>query len=127
MLSDFIGDFPRNDDRYQTARYRHGWLLGFSGTRNQLGHVDLETGVTQTWAAAATSPAMEPCFMPRAPDAAEGDGWIVQAVTDGQAMLTNLNVFDATRIAKGPIATIRLPMRLKPAFHGTWTPARTHD
>lgn len=123
VLSDFIGEFPRNDDRYQMRPYRHGWLLGFSGTRNQLGHVDLKERITQTWAAPASSPAMEPCFIPRAPDAPEGEGWIAQAVTDSQAMLTSVNIFDATRIAKGPIATIRLPMRLKPAFHGTWAEA----
>jgi len=122
-LSDFIGEFPRNDDRFQTKRYRHGWLLGFSGTRNSLGHVDLQSGKTQRWDAPVTSPVMEPCFIPRSPDAAEGDGWIVQALTDSQTMLTEVNLFEATEIAQGPIATVKLPLRLKPAYHGSWCDA----
>ncbi len=64
---------------------------------------------------------MEPCFIPRAPGAPEGDGWIVQALTNGTTMLTELNVFVATDIARGPIATAKLPLRLKPAYHGSWT------
>ena len=122
-LTDFIGEFPRNDDRFQAKPYRHGWLLGFSGPRNSLGHVDLAEGVTQVWSAPPTCPVLEPCFIPRAPDAREGDGWIVQALTNGETMLTELNVFEATRIARGPIATVKLPVRLKPAYHGSWAEA----
>jgi carotenoid cleavage dioxygenase len=119
-LTDFIGEFPRNDDRFQSKRYRHGWLLGFSGARNSLGHVDLESGKTEVWTAPPTCPVLEPCFVPRAPDAAEGDGWIMQCLTNSETMLTELNVFEATRIARGPIATVKIPLRLKPAYHGSW-------
>ena len=119
-LSEFLGEFPRNDDRFQTKGYRHGWMLGFFGTRNALGHVDLQTGQTEVWEAAATMPVQEPCFIPRGPDAPEGDGWIVQAATDAQTNLTELNLFEATDIAKGPIATIKLPFHMKPAYHGSW-------
>ncbi len=122
-LTDFIGEFPRNDDRFQMRDYRHGWLLGFAGTRNSLGHVDLKSGALETWQAAATSPVMEPCFIPRAPDAQEGDGWVVQALTNGETMLTEVNLFVATEIANGPIATVKLPLRLKPAYHGSWSPS----
>jgi carotenoid cleavage dioxygenase-like enzyme len=122
-LTDFIGEFPRNDDRFQAKPYRHGWLLGFSGARSSLGHVDLQTGLTQSWSAPASSPVMEPCFIPRAPDAPEGDGWVVQALTHSETLLTELNLFEATAIAKGPIATVKLPLRLKPAYHGSWAGA----
>jgi carotenoid cleavage dioxygenase-like enzyme len=121
VLTDFVGEFPRNDDRFQAKRYRHGWLLGFSGPRNSLGYVDLTTGTTEAWSAPATHPVMEPCFIPRAPDAPEGDGWIAQALTNGQTMLTELNLFEAAAIAKGPIATVKIPFRLKPAYHGSWS------
>jgi carotenoid cleavage dioxygenase len=119
-LSEFLGEFPRNDDRYQTRPYRHGWLLGFFGTRNALAHVDLATGNTESWEAPPEKPVQEPCFIPRSADAAEGDGWIIQAATDATTMLTELNLFEATAIAQGPIATIRLPFRMKPAYHGSW-------
>ena len=122
-LSEFIGEFPRNDDRFQMRDYRHGWLLGFSGARNSLGHLDLRSGRLQSWQAAASSPAMEPCFIPRHAQAEEGDGFVVQALTNTQTMLTELNVFTATEIAKGPLATVKVPLRLKPAYHGSWAPA----
>lgn len=122
-LTEFIGEFPRTDDRFQSKPYRHGWLLGFSGPRNSLGHVDLAEGTTQVWSAPSTCPVLEPCFIPRAPDAPEGDGWIVQALTNSETMLTELNVFEATRVARGPLATVKLPLRLKPAYHGSWAEA----
>ena len=123
-LSDFIGEFPRNDDRYQMRAYRHGWLLGFTGARNSLGHIDLKSGKTQQWTAPVTSPVMEPCFIPRSQDAPEADGWIIQGLTNSQTMRTELNLFVATGIEDGPIATVKLPLRLKPAYHGSWSDAR---
>jgi hypothetical protein len=29
----------------------------------------------------------------------------------------------ATQIERGPIATIKVPLRLKPAYHGSWADA----
>lgn len=123
VLSDFIGEFPRNDDRFQMKSYRHGWLLGFGPGRNSLAHVDLKTGVTQQWKAPPTTPLQEPCFIPAGPNAAEGEGWIAQAATNSETMRTELNLFEATAVSNGPIATVMLPLRLKPAFHGSWADA----
>jgi carotenoid cleavage dioxygenase-like enzyme len=123
VLSDFIGEFPRMDDRSLGKPYRHGWLLGFSGARNSLGHVDLQEGRTQVWSAPPTHPVMEPCFIPRAADSAEGDGWIVQALTNADTQLTELNLFEATDLARGPLARVKVPLRLRPAYHGSWAAA----
>jgi carotenoid cleavage dioxygenase len=119
-LSDFIGEFPETDERVQMKPYRHGWLLGFGPGRNSLGHVDLKTGRTESWTAAPDTPVQEPCFVPRSAAAPEGDGWILQAATDGRTGLTEVNVFEATDVARGPIATIKTPVHLKPAYHGSW-------
>lgn len=119
-LSDFIGEFPRTDSRYKMRQYRHGWLLGFGMSRSNMGHVDLETGTTEQWEAPAGKVVQEPVFIPRSADAAEGDGWIAQAATDTATGRTELNLFEATAIAKGPIATVRTPVHLKPAYHGNW-------
>jgi carotenoid cleavage dioxygenase-like enzyme len=32
-------------------------------------------------------------------------------------------LFDALRIEQGPIATLRLPLRLRPGYHTSWAPA----
>lgn len=52
--------------------------------------------------------------------APEGDGRVVQAATNAESMLTEVNLFEATQISRGPIATVKLPLRLKPAYHGNW-------
>jgi len=35
-------------------------------------------------------------------------------------MRTDVLLFEATRLSAGPFATIRLPLRLRPGYHGTW-------
>ena len=121
VLSDYIGEFPKTDGRYQMRQYRHGWLLGFGGPhRSGLAHVDLATGETHEWNMPSTKIVQEPTFIPRSPDAPEGDGWIAQAATDSETLLTELNLFVATDIASGPIATVKAPLHLKPAYHGSW-------
>jgi carotenoid cleavage dioxygenase len=119
-LSDFIGEFPKIDHRYRMRPYRHGWLLGFGMSRSNLGHVDLEAGTTAIWEAPPGKVVQEPTFIPRSADAPEGEGWIAQAATDVATGLTELNLFEAMAIARGPIATIRTPVHLKPAYHGNW-------
>lgn len=121
VLSDYIGEFPRVDHRFLTRKYRHGWMLGFAGPRRSgMAHVDLETRKTTEWEAPAGKVIQEPCFVPRSKDAAEGDGWIAVAATDANTLLTELMLFVATDIGRGPIATIRTPVHLKPAYHGNW-------
>ena len=67
---------------------------------------------------AARSPSLqEPCFIPRSKDAPEGDGWIVQVCNRLDEHRTDLLLFDALEIEKGPIATIQRadPAALRPA------------
>jgi carotenoid cleavage dioxygenase len=119
-LSEFVGEFPKIDHRYQTEHYRHGWLLGFDARRSSLGHVDHASGRTQVWQADGNTSLQEPCFIPRNEAAAEGDGYVIQVATRIQELRTDVLLFDAQHIAEGPFATIRLPLRLRPGYHGTW-------
>jgi carotenoid cleavage dioxygenase-like enzyme len=36
---------------------------------------------------------------------------------------SDLAIFDARRIAEGPFALAKLPLRLRPALHGNWADA----
>jgi carotenoid cleavage dioxygenase-like enzyme len=123
QLTDYVGEFPRNDDRYQTRPYRHGWLLGFDFARSSLGHVDHGTGKTTVWNAPPDTTVQEPCFIPENAKAAEGEGYIIQVATRVKEMRTDVFLLDALHIDEGPLATIRLPLRLKPGYHGSWAPA----
>ena len=84
--------------------------------------VDLETGEDRSWWVGPVSSLQEPCFIPRAPDAPEGDGYIVDARQPLDEGRTDLLLFDALAIEKGPIATIKLPVRLRMGLHGNWAP-----
>jgi carotenoid cleavage dioxygenase-like enzyme len=119
-LSEFVGEFPKIDQRYQTEHYRHGWLLGFNPLRNQVAHVDHATGKTSVWQADDNTSLQEPCFIPKSAAAAEGDGYVIQVATRIKEMRTDVLLFEACRIAAGPFATIKLPLRLRPGWHGTW-------
>ena len=48
----------------------------------------------------------------------EGDGWIVQVCNRLAEHRSDLLLFDALEIEKGPIATVQVPIRLR--FGGAW-------
>ena len=61
-------------------------------------------------------------FVPRAPDAAEDDGWLLGFVTEADGASTVLEILLAQDIAAPPVAVIRLPHRIPPGIHGAWLP-----
>jgi carotenoid cleavage dioxygenase-like enzyme len=136
-LTNMFGEFPRIDDRFTGVKYRHGWMLvvdmsqpnemqgGSAGglLMNTLGKVDHETGEEQKWWCGPTSTLQEPCFIPRSKDAAEGDGWIVMVCNRLAEHRSDLLVFDALDIRKGPVATVKIPIRLRFGLHGNWADA----
>jgi carotenoid cleavage dioxygenase len=124
-LSDYVGEFPKTDYRYQTRPYRHGWLLGFDPTRSSIAHVDHATGKTTAWSADADTALQEPCFIPRSATAAEGDGYLITVGTRIKEMRTDVFLLDARRLAEGPLAILHLPLRLRPGYHGNWAPRHT--
>jgi len=64
----------------------------------------------------------EPIFVPRSAKAAEGDGWLLVLVYRGATDKSDLAVFDATDITKGPVGLAHLPRRVPYGFHGNWRP-----
>jgi carotenoid cleavage dioxygenase len=136
-LSTMMGEFPRIDDRRAGQPYRYGWMLvidpskpvelkgGSAGgmVMNTLGLIDLQTKREQKWWCGPVSSLQEPCFIPRSADAPEGDGWIVQVCNRLEEHRSDLLVFDALEIEKGPVATIKIPIRLRFGLHGNWANA----
>jgi len=138
-LSPLCGEFPRIDDRYATLPYRHGWMLvqdfeqpfDLPGGRsvagllmNTLGHVDHATGRTQSYWAGPVSSFQEPAFVPASDDAGEGEGWVVAVCNRLAEKRSDLLVFDAQAVDAGPVATVRLPLRLRFGLHGNWHDAK---
>jgi carotenoid cleavage dioxygenase len=117
-------EMPRTDDRYQGQPYRHGYVIagrgpdGSSGT----GHLDVQTGEFEMWSPGPGDAVQEAQFVPRAPDSAEGDGWLLVPVSRVSKMRSDLVILDARKVAAGPVATLRIPVRVRSTFHGTWVP-----
>ena len=64
----------------------------------------------------------EPAFIPRSPDAPEGDGYIVVLAYRDDEKRSDLLVLDAQNIDAPPLATVKLPIRVPDGFHGNWVP-----
>jgi carotenoid cleavage dioxygenase len=136
-LTDTLAEFPRIDDRFAGRKIRYGWMLEMDMRRpnelkggsaggmlmNCLFLKDLETGAEQHWWAGPTSTLQEPCFIPRSKSAPEGDGWIVQVCNRLAEHRSDVLLFDALEIEKGPIATIQVPIRLRFGLHGNFAPS----
>lgn len=134
QLSPDVGEFPRIDDRYAMRAYRHGYmavhdpqlpfaLKGGSITGmffNTLAHIDHATGRTTSHFAGPTSGFQEPVFIPRRANGPEGDGYLAALVNRYEEMRSDLVVLDASRLDDGPIATVKLPLRLRTGLHGNW-------
>ena len=138
-LTDTASEFPRIDDRYTGKKTRYTWGLEMDMSRphemkggsaggflmNCLFLKDLETGAEQHWWCGPVSSMQEPCFVPRDRQGPEGDGWIVMLCNRLEERRTDLLVFDALDIEKGPVATIHVPIRLRFGLHGNF--ARSED
>jgi len=124
-LDDLDGEFPRVDPRVETLKHRHGWYAADptgSGTIKQcaIAHLDLKTGKRQLYELSGGDLTSEPVFVPRSADAAEGDGWLTAVLWRAGENRSDLAVFEAQDIAKGPIAIAEMPRRMPFGFHGNW-------
>jgi carotenoid cleavage dioxygenase-like enzyme len=132
-LEDISGEFPRIDDRFAGLPYRHGWYVCraeaqpgepqrlYAGLR----HVDHATAGHDMYLFPAPDVVSEGVFVPRSPDAEEGDGWLLATVWRGATNTSDLVIFDARALAKGPVCTASLPHRVPVGFHGNWFGERT--
>jgi carotenoid cleavage dioxygenase len=124
-IDDLDGEFPRVDPRFETLKNRHGWYAGDPGgaktvRQSAIAHIDHQTGKRQVYALTGGDATSEPVFTPRSADAAEGDGWITAVVYRAGEDRSDLLVFDALDIAKGPVGTAEMPRRVPFGFHGNW-------
>jgi carotenoid cleavage dioxygenase len=124
-LDDMTGEFPRLDERHTGRAYRHGWYAGSTqrddgGGFGAVVHHDFATGRRTAFELAEGDATGEPVFVPRAPDAPEGDGHLVTVIYRAAENRSDLAVFDACDVARGPIACAELPHRVPHGFHGNW-------
>ncbi|MFF3215691.1 carotenoid oxygenase family protein [Streptomyces sp. NPDC002886] len=127
-LDDARVEFPRIDDRLIGRRHRHVALATGTGRTDLLpGEYDAvrfhdtETGTARVWDAGDLSVG-EPVFAPvPGLDSQEHGYWLTFATdrTDGSAWFL---VVPAEDPASGPVARVRIPVRVPLGLHGCWLP-----
>jgi len=128
-LNDMACEFPRLDERRTGLSYRYGYFAcdtnpqfkigGFNG----IGRIDHRSGKVDVYDVGAGCATNEPIFVPRANDAAEGDGYLLANVYSEARKASHLVVLDAQNVSAGPLATAYLDHRVPFGFHGNWKAA----
>jgi len=124
-LDDLDGEFPRVDGRVETLKHRHAWYAADpSGAKtirqSAIAHLDLTTGKRQVYELNGGDQTSEPVFVKRSAEAAEGDGFITAVIWRAAENRSDLAVFEAQDIAKGPVGIAEMPRRVPFGFHGNW-------
>ncbi|MEO1100912.1 MAG: carotenoid oxygenase family protein [Pseudomonadota bacterium] len=122
-------EFPRPDERFMGQPYRYAFTMALpsDGQPLKLGQTrlfkhDLETGTREVHDFGAGRVAGEFVFIPRSDDAPEGEGWMMGLVVDANNDTTDLVILDAADFSGDPVASVHIPHRVPPGFHGNWAP-----
>ena len=120
-------EFPRTDERFFGQPYRYVWTTATSSApgdqstdATKLYAHDLATGERKVHDFGLDRHPGEFVFVPETPDSLEGHGWLIGFVVDMSSETTDLVILDARRFGMEPVASICLPHRVPPGFHGNW-------
>jgi len=125
-LSDTVCEYPRIDDRFATLPTRHGFVAcsGGPGTDDMfhraIGHFDGLSKQMLTYSFGDHCAVSEPVFIPRHKLAEEGDGFLICLVYNEQTDTSSVQLFEAQKVQRGPIALAQVSTRVPMGFHGSW-------
>lgn len=116
-------EFPVVDPRVVAQRHRFVWYptavdTGARWGFNGLMRLDIETGARERFSYADDVVVEEHVMVPRPGSTCEGEGWLVGMGYDVKRQRSFLSVFDAMRLADGPLARAWLPYWVPYGFHG---------
>ncbi len=135
-----LGDVPTEaldiDRRYRGKRHRYLYgptpdpvgdepVGAFFGHFHGVVRVDADTGAVDRWTAGPGRLCSPPAFAARPGSTAEGDGWLLTWVIDGETGNTDVVIHDAQHISAGPVATLRLGVGLPGVSHSNFHPEVT--
>ena len=124
------GEMPRVAEKDMLKDYTLGYYLHFNPQYgppivsgpvgagfNALSRINVKTGELQTYAAPGTT-LQEPVHIKsRQPN---HEGYIALVSDNHETNLADVLLLEAEHVEKGPIATIRMPLRLRSGVHGNW-------
>jgi carotenoid cleavage dioxygenase len=132
-----VTSFTRIDDRFLARKNRYIWVQYADQDRpfhaalpddarlrpvNCYGRFDVAERTTLPWFAGPAHVLQEPVFVPRTPDAPEGDGYLLGTAHNLTDMRTELVILDATAMTE--LARVILPFRNAYQVHGLWATSR---
>ena len=131
VKSELMGDrpceLPKVDERFYGRGHRWGYLIAGDAKGNgmrmhSLVVRDIANGSEREYRLRHDRPAlvMEPTFVPRTPDAEEGDGYLMVPVSRWTENLGEFVIFDTHDITAGPVCRIEIPFLLGFTPHGHW-------
>ena len=120
-------EFPTSPTALNGTRTRYSYCVTmvedpvprFSGIVKH----DLHSGAFQAWSDGRGIYYSEPWFAPSDDHKAEDDGYVVAFAYNAPADRSEIHVFDAREIGRGPRARITVPTRVPAGFHATWVKA----
>jgi len=129
QLDDRAVEFPRVDERVVGRPHRYGYATaateehaGYTLSGTNVVKYDLANGTSEIHDFGPGTKAGEAVFVPRSPDAAEDDGWVLTLVYDPATDSSDLAILAADDFTGEPIARVHLPQRVPAGFHGNWVP-----
>lgn len=128
-LSDMTAEFPRLDDRLVGHENQFGYAAtgepgaGSGSFFRRITKYDRKNGTSIHRQLAEGQWVGEPVFVPRAADAAEDDGFVLNLVYDATTDRTAVDVLDARAIDSEPLARLWLQERIPLGFHGNYKAA----
>lgn len=121
-------EFPRYDERLTGKPYRYAVTLALPEgehdnmtiANTRLYRHDLDAGVTEEHDFGDGRYPGEFVFVPRGETGGETDGWYVGLVINADDDSTDFVILDARDFTGPAVASIHLPHRIPPGFHGNW-------
>jgi carotenoid cleavage dioxygenase-like enzyme len=128
------GDFPRIASKDHMADYSIGYYERFDPTAgppliagpvgagfNTLSRLEVKSGKLKSWHSNKPVTIQEEVHIPSKQPGHEGYLALVADLHENQ--LSDVLIFEAEHVDKGPVATIKMPLRLRNQVHGNWVSA----
>jgi len=122
-------EFPRPDERRIGKPYRYAYSVALPNNRDpafmgdsRIFKHDLTAGGREVRDFGAGRLPGEFVFVPRTPDSAEDDGWLMGYVIDTATDTTDFVILNARDFNGPPQAVVTIPHRIPPGFHGNFMP-----
>ena len=120
-------EFPAWNNWLTGRRTRYSYSMAQTFERPHFTGIvkhNTDSGAAETWSEGPGNWYSEAPFAPKDYATGEDDGYVVSFVWNDPAQRTELQVFDAKDLSRGPVARVIVPQKVPAGFHATWMQAK---